>query len=159
MATFKIFFSEENIRRITLSYLPSYQEFISLLLDIYPSTLAEKQWVIKYLDSDGDKISVSSQMEWEDLISLMNGKSLMNVYIEMLGVSVERKCWEYLLRDEDVRRTIKSALEEISQLRENMEGFVEGERDEIKSSNDNQSFSKMYGWTEFYFRSKEKNFF
>jgi len=51
--TFKIIFSEENIRRIKLDVLPSYLEFIELLKVTYPSyffsqieDLLSSMWIV-----------------------------------------------------------------------------------------------------------------
>jgi hypothetical protein len=66
MSHFKIFFSQNNIRRFNLTQFPSYSSFISLLKEIYPSQLIS-HFTIKYTDTDGDQITITSQIEWEEM--------------------------------------------------------------------------------------------
>jgi len=72
MATFKLYFSETNIRKLTLDHFPSYSEFTSLLNNTYASIL-HTAYTLKYTDKDGDNITVSSQPEWEEMIRELDG--------------------------------------------------------------------------------------
>jgi len=86
--TFKIVFSEDNIRRIKFLSLPSFDEFNAKLTETYP-TFTDKKFVLKYLDSDNDKIVVTSQIEWEELVAQLGSENVLKVYIEY--VSEEKK--------------------------------------------------------------------
>eukprot|EP01129_Flabellula_baltica_P005634 TRINITY_DN204_c0_g1_i1.p1 TRINITY_DN204_c0_g1~~TRINITY_DN204_c0_g1_i1.p1 ORF type:complete len:379 (+),score=123.95 TRINITY_DN204_c0_g1_i1:51-1187(+) len=81
MTSFKIYFSEENIRRIRLPEVPSYEKFMNLLQESYPANF-HIELSVKYIDEDGDKISVDSQMEWEEMIDAHTGESHIKLYVE-----------------------------------------------------------------------------
>jgi len=80
MTSFKIFFSENNIRRIRVSEIPSYEEFTNLIQDLYPKFHVEL--CVKYIDSDGDKISLDSQIEWEEMLMEFGGQSCIKLLVE-----------------------------------------------------------------------------
>jgi len=80
MASFKIYFSEDNIRRIRVADIPSYEEFIALLQDLYPKFHPELS--IKYVDADGDKISLDTQLEWEEMLMELSGQSSIKLLVE-----------------------------------------------------------------------------
>jgi tetratricopeptide (TPR) repeat protein len=81
--TFKIVFAQNNIRRLKFSVFPSYEEFVSLLKSTYPSYFYdEKKFQIKYVDCDNDKIAVSTQLEWEELVSQLSGNKILKIFIE-----------------------------------------------------------------------------
>jgi tetratricopeptide (TPR) repeat protein len=66
-----------------MKVLPTYQEFVSQLEGTYPSYFCgEKKFVIKYLDNDGDKIAVTSQIEFEEMISQLSGESSLKFFVE-----------------------------------------------------------------------------
>jgi hypothetical protein len=66
--TLKIHFSNENIRVLTLTQeLSSFDEFSQFLIQNYKKYL-NGEILIQYHDQDGDLISVSSQLEWEEMI-------------------------------------------------------------------------------------------
>jgi len=83
MSTFKIIFAENNIRRLKLTNLPTYSEFIQNLTQIYPSQFhTEYKFILKYVDTDGDKIAVSTQLEWEEMLQQLTGENTLKIYIE-----------------------------------------------------------------------------
>jgi len=84
MPVFKIYFSKDNIRRIKLSSLPNYLEFTTQLKSTYQALFQDKKFLIKYIDSDGDKIAVSTQVEWEEMLSVLreNGYKIILEFIE-----------------------------------------------------------------------------
>jgi len=82
-STFKIFFSQDNIRRLKFSKLPSYEEFIDQLKEINPDFFCVgRKFLIKYVDSDEDNISVSSQIEWDEMISHIGSSGDFRVHVE-----------------------------------------------------------------------------
>jgi len=83
MASLKLIFSENNIRRLKLTHLPSYPEFIQNITEIYPSHFCrEKKFILKYIDNDGDKIGVSTQLEWEEMLNQLSSQNILKIYIE-----------------------------------------------------------------------------
>jgi hypothetical protein len=69
MTTLKIHFSNENIRKIPLtSQLSSFDAFHELLTQNYQRYLIG-DFLIQYVDEDEDIISVSSQLEWEEMLN------------------------------------------------------------------------------------------
>ena len=80
MNTFKIYFSNDNIRRIRVSTPPSYRDFISVLSDLYPNFHPEL--TIKYMDEDGDKISLDTQFEWDQMNLEMEGQKTVRLWVE-----------------------------------------------------------------------------
>jgi hypothetical protein len=80
MTTFKIFFNENDIRRIRFENVPSYEEFVEHLQKLYPHYHVEL--AIKYNDLEGDRISVSSQLEWEEMYNELIGSGIIKIYIE-----------------------------------------------------------------------------
>jgi len=69
MTSFKIYFDDNNIRRISteLEY-PTYEQFQELLQSLYPTNY-HPELFIRWRDEDGDSIIVSSQPEWEEMFS------------------------------------------------------------------------------------------
>jgi len=104
--TFKIIFAENNIRRLKLSFIPSFDEFIALLKSNYPSLFCgDKKFLIKYLDSDNDKIAVSTQIEWEELISQLLGNDALKIFVEEKNVE-EKNVEEKNIEEENEREQI-----------------------------------------------------
>jgi len=100
MTTFKIFFTEHNIRRLKFKSLPTFDEFVAQLKETYPSYFCgDKKFEVKYVDSDGDKISVSTQIEWDELLSQLGEKNVLKVIIESVEVKPEQK------GDEECKKT------------------------------------------------------
>jgi len=81
IATFKIYFSETNIRKLTLDHFPSYSEFTSLLNTTYASVLLNAPYALKYTDKDGDNITVSSQPEWEEMFRELAGSPSFKILV------------------------------------------------------------------------------
>jgi hypothetical protein len=68
MTTLKIHFAKDNIRRIKLTNeISSFDDFSQFLTESYKEHL-NGEVLIQYFDQDGDLISVSSQLEWEEMI-------------------------------------------------------------------------------------------
>jgi len=82
MTSFKIYFSEDNIRRIRVEEVPSYEDFIALLHELYPKLHLEHSITIKYVDSDGDKISLDTQLEWDEMLMEFSGQSNIKLLVE-----------------------------------------------------------------------------
>jgi tetratricopeptide (TPR) repeat protein len=62
--TYKIFFSEKEIRRVSFQSAPSLQDLQGLFPTyFYPNS----NYVLQYKDQDNDTITVSTQLEWEEL--------------------------------------------------------------------------------------------
>jgi len=114
-------------------------------------------------------ITVSSQLEWEELISFMSGKSVMKVFVSFellecksVGKKRVKKNWEMSDMNmeakyrQESRRMFKSVVNEINQLRKDK--GVEGESDEAIPELDldfNQSFWELYQWSVYYLSSQE----
>jgi len=74
--SFKIFFDENNIRRIRVeSASPTYSEITSLLESLYPENY-HPELSIKWQDEEGDKITVSSELEWNHLLQSVNERPI-----------------------------------------------------------------------------------
>jgi len=84
MASFKIYFSPDNIRRFRTNTLPSYDEFVSMLCKHYPTTY-HPELRLQYVDSEGDKIDVTSQLEWNEMFDQLTDKN--NIKINVIEVS------------------------------------------------------------------------
>jgi len=66
MATsFKIYLSDNDVRRIS-SPQCTFTEFVSKISSLYPD-LSSGNFIIRYLDQDGDKINVTTDFEWQEL--------------------------------------------------------------------------------------------
>jgi len=72
MTSFKLYFDDNNIRRLRTLVLPNLEEFMDLLERTYHEYDRGGCYVIKYIDFDGDKITVSSELEWEEMIQNFN---------------------------------------------------------------------------------------
>eukprot|EP01129_Flabellula_baltica_P005247 TRINITY_DN1884_c1_g1_i1.p1 TRINITY_DN1884_c1_g1~~TRINITY_DN1884_c1_g1_i1.p1 ORF type:complete len:382 (-),score=114.71 TRINITY_DN1884_c1_g1_i1:47-1135(-) len=81
MSQFKIHFSKDNIRRFKSSNSPTWTEFVDLLESMYPGDYHLEK-VIKYIDEDGDFISVGSQLEFDEMMSFFEGEKLIRIYVE-----------------------------------------------------------------------------
>jgi len=57
-----------------------YEEFVSLLQDLYPQYHMEM--MIRYVDKEGDRIAVTCQMEWEEMIAELSEEKVFKLYIE-----------------------------------------------------------------------------
>jgi len=80
MTTFKLFFTKTNdIRRITKP-ITTYEEFTTLLQTLYPQFHCEL--LIKYTDKEGDRIAVTSQLEWDEMMDELHDEKVIKLYIE-----------------------------------------------------------------------------
>jgi len=80
LASFKIYFSKENIRRFRTSDRPSYEEFLSLLSKHYPTDF-HPELRVQYIDSDEDRIDVTSELEWNEMFDQLTDKNNIKIYI------------------------------------------------------------------------------
>jgi len=82
MATFKVYFSSDNIRRLkTPTQNPTYADFISLLTKHYPTHYHDKLR-IQYLDIEGDRIDVTTDIEWNEMFSQTQNQNPIKIYIQ-----------------------------------------------------------------------------
>jgi len=79
MSSFKIYFDKDNIRRIRHP-LSNFEEFVSKLQELYPNYHPEL--VIKYYDQEGDKIAVTTQLEWEEMLQELKKEEVIKIYVE-----------------------------------------------------------------------------
>jgi len=79
MASFKIFFSADNIRRFRTEKLPSYDEFIEIMAKQYTQFHPELR--IQYVDTEGDKIDVNSQLEWQEMFQELKNESIIKIHV------------------------------------------------------------------------------
>jgi len=76
MTSFKLFFDENNIRRISTEIEhPSYEQFQELLGSLYPNNY-HPELFIKWRDEDGDLITLSSQAEWAHMMSVLKERPI-----------------------------------------------------------------------------------
>jgi len=80
MTTFKIFFNDQDIRRITLSNIATWEAFQAHLLELY-SEQYHPELSIRYVDEEGDSISITCQREWESMLEAMAGQPLIKLSI------------------------------------------------------------------------------
>jgi len=78
MTTFKLYFGEEDIRRITLN-VPDWDNFNRELVGLYPQQFHPELRVM-YKDDEGDLITISTQKEWEMMLESVQG-NVKKVYI------------------------------------------------------------------------------
>jgi len=159
--TFKIIFSEDNIRRLKFEVLPSFEDFISLLKNTYPSYFCEdKKFVLKYLDCDNDKIAVSSQIEFEELISQLSGESILRVYVESNEQpKVQQEQEQPILPEEQAELNnflgkIEEAFKEIPHVTENLMGQCDNAFQSIRN---HQTFYQLHRLSLQYLESFDKN--
>jgi predicted transcriptional regulator len=55
-----------EIRRISVQKLPSFEEVSAILKRLYSKLSAEQSFVLQYKDSEGDVVTVSSNEELEE---------------------------------------------------------------------------------------------
>jgi len=80
MACYKIYFGKEDIRRITLD-APSWDDLVQKLQHLYPS-IYHPELCLQYVDDEGDKITVSSQKEYQTMVEVLQGQPLIKLYIK-----------------------------------------------------------------------------
>lgn len=77
--TFKIFFANE-IRRFSTDAGPTFEDFVSKLSELFPN-LYHPELRIQYQDSEGDKIAVTSQVEWEEMFSELKESAIIKLHV------------------------------------------------------------------------------
>jgi tetratricopeptide (TPR) repeat protein len=82
--SFKIYFSEDNIRRFHTPNSTTYDQFIKLLCKEYPLNY-HPELRLQYTDSEGDNIDIGSQQEWLEMFRELGEKNLLKLRV------VERK--------------------------------------------------------------------
>jgi len=88
--SFKVYFSEDNIRRFHCSSVPSWTDFMTLLSQKFSSFFQPQGHKIQYMDNEGDKIQVSSQFEWEEMFrQFSESQKLFKIYVSQ---SASRNC-------------------------------------------------------------------
>jgi len=76
MTSFKIYFSETNIRRLRIEKeTPAYNDVTNMLHSLYPQDY-HPELFLKWQDEDGDKITVSSQQEWTHLLNAVKERPI-----------------------------------------------------------------------------------
>jgi hypothetical protein len=80
MASFKIYFSADNIRRFRATTRPTYESFVSMLSTHYGSSF-HPELRIQYIDSEGDRIDVNTELEWNEMFDQLHGESVIKIYI------------------------------------------------------------------------------
>jgi len=79
MTSFKIFFGNENIRRFTIA--PTSLESLHQFLVEHYSDCFHPEMVLQYTDSDGDNISVCSEIEWNELLQQFKDAPLIKLHV------------------------------------------------------------------------------
>ena len=77
--TFKLVFSETDIRRISINS-SSWDSFITQLQKQYPTEF-HPELRIQYIDNEGDKCTLSSKQEWDSMIDLHGDQPTIKLYI------------------------------------------------------------------------------
>jgi len=80
MASFKIYFSADNIRRFRTTTRPNYDTFVSMLSNHYGKSY-HPELRIQYTDSEGDRIDVNTELEWNEMFDQLRGESVIKIYI------------------------------------------------------------------------------
>lgn len=77
--TFKLVFSETDIRRISINS-SSWDSFVTQLQKQYPTEF-HPELRIQYIDNEGDKCTLSSKQEWDSMMDLFGNQSTIKLYI------------------------------------------------------------------------------
>eukprot|EP01089_Gocevia_fonbrunei_P017008 TRINITY_DN540_c0_g1_i6.p1 TRINITY_DN540_c0_g1~~TRINITY_DN540_c0_g1_i6.p1 ORF type:complete len:430 (+),score=111.94 TRINITY_DN540_c0_g1_i6:50-1291(+) len=80
--SFKLYFGENNeIRRVSL-YSPTFSDVVKQLHDLYAKDgLYHPELRVQYMDDEGDKITVNSQCEWEEMFNNVGTTRPIKLYI------------------------------------------------------------------------------
>ena len=84
-ANFKLYFNNEDIRRIRLEQ-PSWEAFRNKLHQLYPEYSPEL--LIKYKDEEGDLITVTTSREWNSMLQTNDASVPVKLYINEPGLPV-----------------------------------------------------------------------
>jgi len=96
MLTFKLYFGADDIRRISFPEkedepTPSWSHFLKQLAEIHPKS-PNKELKVQYIDEEGDKCTVSSQVEWESMFQILPSQRLIKLYLtESPSLTVPRR--------------------------------------------------------------------
>jgi len=77
--SFKIFFANDNVRRFRNPSRPSFEEFVNQMQKLYSPNF-HPELRIQYVDSEGDKIDVTSELEWQEMFQELKGQ-IIKLYI------------------------------------------------------------------------------
>jgi len=80
MASFKIFFPDESIRRFRCENFPSFDAFVCLLSSLYP-TAYHPEMKLQYQDSDGDKCTLSTEIEWTEMRQEISQQGVVKIWV------------------------------------------------------------------------------
>eukprot|EP01092_Planopodium_desertum_P016206 TRINITY_DN894_c0_g1_i1.p1 TRINITY_DN894_c0_g1~~TRINITY_DN894_c0_g1_i1.p1 ORF type:complete len:382 (+),score=59.65 TRINITY_DN894_c0_g1_i1:56-1201(+) len=81
MASFKLYFSADDIRRIrSPKEKPTWAEFNSLLQDLYTNYHPELR--VQYLDEEGDRITIGSETEWVTALEVLAKSNPIKLFIQ-----------------------------------------------------------------------------
>jgi len=78
MTTFKLFFGDEDIRRVTLA-VPDWDSFNRELVTLYPQQF-HPELRVTYKDEEGDLITISTEKEWQLMLETSQ-ESVKKLYI------------------------------------------------------------------------------
>jgi len=79
--SFKIFFqNSDNIRRFRMETRPSYEQFVEFMQKLY-SPLYHPELRLQYTDSEGDKIDVTSQLEWHEMFEELKNEKIIKIHV------------------------------------------------------------------------------
>jgi len=84
MASFKVYFSTSNIRRFRTTNIPSFEEFVGILTKHYPTSF-HPELRVQYVDSEGDKIDVTTQLEWEEMFGQVSKTETIKIHISEIS--------------------------------------------------------------------------
>jgi hypothetical protein len=80
MASFKIIFSADNIRRFRTESVPDFEKFVRLLSTQYPLYF-HPELRIQYVDTENDKIDITSELEWREMFEELKNEKIIKIYI------------------------------------------------------------------------------
>lgn len=80
MSSFKIFFSDETIRRFRCDTFPSFDEFVRLMVNLYPNAY-HPEMKLQYVDSEGDKCTITTDIEWKEMRQELGEQAVFRVWV------------------------------------------------------------------------------
>jgi tetratricopeptide (TPR) repeat protein len=79
--SFKIFFqNNDNIRRFRMEKRPTYEEFVAFMEKLY-APVYHPELRLQYVDSEGDNIDVTSQLEWEEMFKELSNEKIIKIQV------------------------------------------------------------------------------
>jgi hypothetical protein len=70
---------QEDIRRLTLDKVPSFNELTASLSQLFPNLPIP--FVVKYLDEDEDTVTISTDMELAEAIRLASDTNVLRLFL------------------------------------------------------------------------------